>query len=227
METENTNQLQTPVQSPSQNQSPPSEDQPRQSKKFIIILAIIIALFFFGVGGYLLGTNKSQSIPQYKQVTVSPTNIVQPSPTNTPTPIEDPTANWKTYINEKLKFSIKYPTSWTEKGPVADNDKTLVYLYSNESFGEGPESIKYYIWIYSDTRLPSTKLTKELIGAYTAYKTDELPSQSGTLSAFITKDEKTYISISITPYDVKQPYPSQSKYVDTFNQMLSTFKLTN
>lgn len=226
METENTNRPQTPIQNPSQNPPIYSEGQSMWSKKIRVILAIIVALLSFGVGGYLLGTTKNQTTLQPQQVTVSPTNTPQTSPSNKTIQIEDPTANWKTYINEKLKFSIKYPTSWTEKSPVADNNSTLVYLYSNESFGEGPEPIKYYVWIYSDNKLPNAKLTKEVVGEYTVYKTDELPSRSGALSVFITKDEKTFISASITPYDVKQPFPSQDKYVNIFNQMLSTFRLT-
>lgn len=227
MDTENTNQPLAPIESSSQNQSPSPEGQSRKSKKFIVILCIIVALFSFGIGGYFLGANKNQTESQSQQVNVSPT-ATQPSPTNTPNSVENSaTASWKTYTSEKNKFSIRYPSSWTEKGPVADYDNTIVYLNASETFGEGPEPIWYYVWIYSDNKLPNAKLTKEVIGGYTAYKTDELPSQSGTLSVFITKDEKIYISISITPYDVKQPFPSQDKYVDVFNQMLSTFRLTD
>lgn len=227
MDLEDTNQPSVSMGDSSQKQSSPSENQPIQSKKLIILLGIIIALFAFGVGGYFLGANKNQTTPQSQQITVSPT-ISQPSPTNTPISVESSTtASWKTYTSEKNKFSIKYPSSWTEKGPVADSDNAIVYLNAGETFGEGPEPIRYYVWIYSDNKLPNAKLTKETVGEYTVYKTDELPSRSGALSAFITKDEKTYISVSITPYDAKQPFPSQDKYVDIFNQMLSTFRLTD
>ncbi|MDO8620930.1 MAG: hypothetical protein Q7R31_01480 [Candidatus Levybacteria bacterium] len=138
----------------------------------------------------------------------------------------DPTANWKTYTNGSLKFSVKYPNSWNEKGPISNNDNTLVYLNANESFGQGPEPVKYYVWITADN-LPNVKLTKESIGEYTVYKTNELPSRSGALNAFITEDGKKYISVSLTPYDLKQPFPSQDKYVDIFNQILSTFRFAN
>lgn len=227
MDVQNTNQLSSPIESSSQNQSSSLQDQPRQSKGFIVILGVIVALFAFGIGGYLLGVNKNQTTPQSQQVTASPT-VTQTSPTNNPISVENSiTASWKTYTNEKSKFSIKYPSSWTEKGPVAGYDNTLVYLYADETFGEGPEPIGYYVWIYSDNKLPNAKLAKEVVGEYTVYKTGELPSRSGALSAFITKDEKTYVSVSITPYDVKQPFPSQDKYVGIFTQMLSTFRLTD
>lgn len=197
-----------------------------------IILGVIFLLLIVGGGAYYLGTQNSQTTSQNQNINTQPTanpqNIVA-SPTNTQvvgqTPSNAAISNWKTYTNTKNNFSIKYPSSWTEKGQVADN--TLVYLHADESFGEGPEPIQYYVWIYSYNKLPSAKLTKESIGTYTVYKTDELPSRSGALAAFITKDEKTYIAISITPYDVKQPYTSQNKYVNIFNQMLSTFQFTN
>lgn len=129
MEIQNTNQPETPVQSPSQDQPPQSEDQPRQSKKFIIILAIIIALFFFGVGGYLLGTNKNQSKSQDQQTNVLPTNIVQSSSTNTPTPIENSTTNWKTYTNSDYGISLKYPAD------AVASIKTVYSMLSKSSDG--------------------------------------------------------------------------------------------
>ena len=112
METENTNQPQTSIQNPGQNKPIQSEDQPGQSKKIVSILAIVIALFAFGIGGYFLGVNKNQTTPQSQQVTVSPT-FVQPSPTNNPISVENSaTANWKTYTSTKANYSFKYPSEW-------------------------------------------------------------------------------------------------------------------
>ncbi|MBI2019916.1 PD40 domain-containing protein [Candidatus Daviesbacteria bacterium] len=77
MDIENTNQPLAPLEGSTQNQSLPSEDQPRQSKKLIIILGIIIVLLAFGVGGYILGLSNSRIIDknQNNTVAVSPTNI--------------------------------------------------------------------------------------------------------------------------------------------------------
>lgn len=146
---------------------------------------------------------------------------IKPGPLKT-----DETANWKTYVNENLKFSVKYPNSWSEKAPVANNDTTLVYLNSDESIGQGSEPIKYYVWITAEN-LPNVQMSRELIGEHIVYKTDQLPSRSGALNAFITRDDKKYVSISLTPYDLKQPFPSQDKYVNIFNQILDTFKFTD
>ncbi|MBI2040327.1 hypothetical protein HYT18_04610 [Candidatus Microgenomates bacterium] len=111
MEIENTNQQQVPIQNPIQNQSTPLTSQSNLSKKIVIILAIIVALSAFGVGGYFLGANKNQTIPQPQQA-VAPSIVTQPSPTNTPNSAEDSTTStWKTYQDSKYGFSFRYPSN--------------------------------------------------------------------------------------------------------------------
>lgn len=75
---ENTNQPQIPIQSPGQNQPVLPENQPSQSKKIIIILAIIVVFLAFGVGGYILGTRNS-NLGNLKPFNSS----TSPSPTST------------------------------------------------------------------------------------------------------------------------------------------------
>lgn len=151
---------------------------------------------------------------------------------------KDETAGWKTFTNSTLSFSLKYPSNWTKKG---------LYLYSSEKFGPGPEAINYYVWIkeyknpqdlsFKDvvaqaefpndaTLKNSFKFTKETISGYTVYKTENIPSRSGQLSAFFTEDESRYISLSLVPYDKANPFEGQSKYLNIFNLILSTFKFT-
>lgn len=232
MEENNPNQPANPAENSVQTQITPNQVH-NQRGFFPIVLGILVLLIVVGGGAYYLGTQNGRTTSQGQnnpQSTINPENTVAiptSTPTDTQTTSDTETVNWKTYADTRNNFSIKYPSGWTEKGPVADNDTTLVYLHADESFGEGPEPIQYYVWIYSDSKLPSAKLTKESLGAYTIYKTDELPSRSGALTAFITQDEKKYIAVSITPYDVKQPWISQDKYIGIFNKMLSTFKFTN
>ncbi len=130
MEIENTNQPQIPIQAPNQNQPLSSEDQPKQSRKIIVVLAIIVVLLLaFGVGGYFLGVHKNQTRPPYQQVTTPSVNIIQPSPTNTPMPIEDSTTNWKTYTNSDFGISLKYPVD------AVASTKTLYSMLSKSSNG--------------------------------------------------------------------------------------------
>lgn len=93
METDNTNQP-VPPQAPLPN--PPSH-----SKIFIIITSVIL-LTMIGVGSYVLGTRKNQTVVQNNQLSISPTvSQLSPNP--------DETANWKTYANTKYNYQFKYP----------------------------------------------------------------------------------------------------------------------
>ncbi|MDD4785216.1 MAG: PsbP-related protein [Candidatus Shapirobacteria bacterium] len=63
---------------------------------FLIVTSISIILLF----------PKGQSIPQTSQINESVT------PTSIATPTSNPTSNFKTYINKKYGYSIKYLNNW-------------------------------------------------------------------------------------------------------------------
>ena len=74
----------------------------------IIILFLVSIFLLFGVfyAGYWLG--KSEKLKtQSKQ-----TQNLTPTPKQ-PTPTPDPTADWKTYRNEKHKYEVRYPKEWS------------------------------------------------------------------------------------------------------------------
>ena len=215
----NQNEVQTtqPVQ-PEMPAQQPLSPKKSNSKKVFWTFAILLFLIAFVVGGFFTGAKQNISLNQR-----ATSNIVQ----STPAPTPNSTVNWKTYMNTKFGFQVNYPASWTESGAISSGDNTIVYLNANESIGNGPEPLKYYVFIAEEDTLPNVNLTKGSVGDYTAYKTSDVPSQLGTLSTFITEDNKKYISISLTPYDLKKPFDSQDKYIDIFNQILSTFKFTN
>lgn len=68
------------------------------------IIALIITFLF---SGYLISNIIISLIRPIYQITSSLDGV--PSPT----PISDPIATWKTYTNETLGFSLKYPSAWT------------------------------------------------------------------------------------------------------------------
>ncbi|MEK7517909.1 MAG: hypothetical protein AAB583_05135, partial [Patescibacteria group bacterium] len=104
--------------SDSPNQSPlVSQNSPRSSKPFIIVLAILL-IVAVGVGGYILGANQNQIAQPPPQLV--PT-IIQPSPTqtitSTPMPSEATiapiksvplisTSGWKAVANNGIAFMI-------------------------------------------------------------------------------------------------------------------------
>ena len=86
--------------------SPASVPNSGWKSKLPLISGVVLLLALVGAAGFLLG--KSFSQPK----TSSPSSISQVSPSPTPeTPTPDPTANWKTILNEQAGISFKYPES--------------------------------------------------------------------------------------------------------------------
>lgn len=99
----NQNQSQaSPVQPTEPTQQSPEYSSSKTSKSIIAIFVAVIVLT--GVGGYVLGTKKSQTVVEDKIV-------FQPSPA----PVDETAnpdsigGNWKTYVDSKYGFSLKYP----------------------------------------------------------------------------------------------------------------------
>src|SRR3990167_3570641 len=69
---------------------------------------IILAIIIFAVA-ILIAINTDL----VKRLKKEPSPIPVPSPTaQQSSPTSDETANWKTYINQKHGFSLKYPSEW-------------------------------------------------------------------------------------------------------------------
>lgn len=79
------------------------------SKTMLLILGTIALMLVSALGGYYLGANKQSQTPQL------PTQPYRslPTPTTTPTPTSDETANWKTFTGTTkdpvIKHSFQYP----------------------------------------------------------------------------------------------------------------------
>ena len=84
-----------------------------------------------------MGTKQNQTVVQNQQVSTSPTTITS----RTPTP--DETANWKTYRNDNLGFSIQYPVDYKIEEKIFSDKTGRITLSSPdltwEEFGGGDE----------------------------------------------------------------------------------------
>lgn len=90
---------------------------------------ILLFLVIVGLGAYLLGTQ---------------VNIFQkPSSTLSPTPIPNPTANWKTYSNSKYGFQIHYPDSLFFKEGDDTNQPPFIFVGSLIEAKYANQSIHY------------------------------------------------------------------------------------
>ena len=252
METENTNQPQAPIQNPGQNQPIHSEDQPGQAKKIVSILAIVIALFAFGIGGYLLGTNRNQT--NIQQSPTSSISTPQPSSSNNVVSTVNSTiADWKIYTSDELKLLFKYPQNFR----VSDFYKSNAYPKSitldfNQTEGASArwlriekidaKDIQYLLNLqigksYKDptiteidvltTRLPNQKIAG--IDSY-IFETNQGWEIPGPIKKILIPRDNSFYSVTITysnlsNYNLIPLGPDKDvDYVKIFDQVLSTFQ---
>lgn len=102
----------------------------------IVLVAFLIALVF-GAGGYLLGT-RSQKADDSAATTPSSSTDKTTSTTKKSTSSEIP-SDWKTYTNNEIGFTMRYPSDWTE--PVLNKQENVAgkpgFTYST-STNKGP-----------------------------------------------------------------------------------------
>ena len=123
------NQNHTPPVSPV-GQTPPIQTPPVSKQKSKLPVGIIIGIILFLiVAGSTAGfyVFKQQSL----KTALKPVPSVIPDVTrNPPSPSPDPTANWKTYTDKELGFSIKYPTTiLKDRREICTNDASGLGLH--------------------------------------------------------------------------------------------------
>lgn len=107
--------------------------------KIAIILIILAAIIPSSV---LLFSKSKETKVQIQTATI------------TPSPTPDPTANWKTYTNNELGFSIKYPKNWGEPvWPCHTNDSVCFSVrgYNTANYQEKPNIAGGAISIFRGT----------------------------------------------------------------------------
>lgn len=109
------NQPVPPITPPTPQPSPP-ENLPvspiKKISKLLITTLVLLFLATTGAAGYFVYQNY-----QLKQAP-QPQPSLLPIATTSPAPTPNPTANWETYINEKYRYTIKYPpTLFVQGGP--------------------------------------------------------------------------------------------------------------
>src|SRR3989344_572885 len=96
-----------------------------------IIIIALITIFLLGIGAtaaYFKLYQKPTPLPQSSPDALS--EIQSPQPTTTP----NDTANWKTYTNNKYKYSLKYPTNWN----IEDNGNQVTITNGELRFDINP-----------------------------------------------------------------------------------------
>lgn len=98
----------------------------KNKKGFVnIALVVLILVILVGSVGYFVFVKRSEPITE--QLTLSPVQSMTSTKTAvslSPASTSDKTANWETYTNTTLGFSIKYPTDWTVDSLRSNREKS-------------------------------------------------------------------------------------------------------
>jgi len=196
-------------------------------KGTVALLIILGAIVLLG-GGYALGKYYPNLVGK-EEATVTPTVApsVERSVVKTVTATTDETANWKTYTNNKHKFSVKYPSDWQAKdNPTYPEEGTSFYA------PEFADSNIYYVAIAWDKlghgvegydKQSSTTIGLCSIDKWVGTNTETFGDNSNNrlLSAFCTRDNNT------VTLEAKYLMDKENLFETTFDKMASTFQFTN
>lgn len=189
-------------------------------------------------------TNPSilQSILASRSTRSGLVSVIQP----TPSPLPDPTANWKTYINSKYNYSVKYPNNWTAKStepgpPDLQLNSTarglVLYPSKFESSAQAQNSVSLMIEGPENVVYPTYEKWVNDVGKNVYFKvTNTEEKQFAEKSAKVVSGEydgygfpAKIISIYFGSTDGKSYYNvsvvdnKNDSDLSTINQILSTF----
>ena len=192
-------------------------------KNTIIVILILVVL---SLGGYVV---YQETKPNYQPVTrpslVQDSNTAPVTPEPVPTVANpDPTADWKTYTNEKYGFEFKYPANHTPYSDV-QNDKLVpalanairINLAENEAHVIccEPTGVSFVIGDVSADTLADSRLQKTAVGGREArLLLGEGNLGSGYKLIYVKTSAGDWLTIG------------QTIKTDFSDQILSTFRFT-
>ena len=197
------------------------------------ILGGILGVFV--LAGAVFGAYKLGQKQVYPELGEGPT----PTPVAVATPTLDPTANWKTYTNEKYGYSIKYPAEWSEQLKCEGGTITDDYVcFLSPDFEESPagaimgSTVKGgVVLIYGQGGVVSLLPDGFCAPGGPAYISECKEIKVGDLQAMQRKigDTQTEVGILKTGkfiLDIKAIYnaASEDEIARTLNLILSTFR---
>lgn len=217
--------------------------QPNSFSKLKLFLSAnkfwtILFTFFFtssvSMTTYLLAADShpSSSKPASENIfpTPTPTPLPQtvitdapPTPTLTPIPTiiipADPTATWSAFTSSKYSYSVKYPLGWTAQTTAQTDPKILEYVVFNPvatKAGTLSITLSYGTRTYSEALAldPQTGSTI-MVASVSATKKN-------------SKDSNGYKATNvIVPFGFNTIiFNAKDTYLNRFNQMLTTLKLS-
>jgi hypothetical protein len=206
-------------------EEPLMNPMPHSSPKSAYILFVLLLLFSFGLGIYILATPSDQNVftPYFKKT--FPQNQIQPlasesaqlTQTPAPTPIIDMTG-WNTYINKQYKYSVKYPQDWTvaNLGELEPKIPNYVSFNPPEATSSAKEVlIEYSTRSYQEVLALSPATTRATLVASISAAVREEEDSNHIISVFVIMPIEQHTII----------FRGHKQFEAIFNKMLETFTL--
>jgi len=178
-----------------------TDSRPKANSFLIILLSILLLIScviagFFAYGDWRLNNQLTRTSTVSKELT------------------SDQSKNWKTYTNEKYKYSVRYPENWFLRD-ISDGSQLEIYYQPDKTkpvgeilFGSVDERL------YIDA---SKVANEEIVIGKSIAKC--LTDDTTKIWCYLNNDNE-YLSILI----IKE---KDEEYNKTLDQILSTFKFTN
>ena len=209
------------------NPNPPQQSYygKRGWLKWVLIYLTIAVLIYGGIY-YYLATQQKKSSP-YSTNSPTPT-ISQPSPTPDlyTEGTRSATANWKTYTNTKVGYTISYP----EYFEIDTQNEEAVSIYRKEDI-TNPKydgmgrccGMTIYFRNYGGIDVSGRPLEKTFVNEHTATRIADNPQYMEDIWVD-NPNKKNTVRIGISTFAAKPPYDKDD--FEIYNQILSTFKFT-
>lgn len=187
--------------------------EPPKKKSFAWLL-ILVFLFLLASTGVL-----AYQYYQLKTQVASPAPSPFLVPSLTPTPSQDPTADWKTYTSTNLGFSFHYPPNSIIKTDTLSIDGSLEFNNFILFVEKTNDTLTNYVNKLKDTN--GTALVTKNIGDIPTI--EWVGAFKNAPTHYISFENKGYVySFGITPLDDMTSFnPNNTNLLD---QILSTFK---
>lgn len=192
----------------------------------VLLIVLVLVLLLASVAGYFIINNRQTNRQQTTQNVFLPTQY--PSPTiatiipQTGTLIPTTaTSNWKTYTNNKLKFSIKYPSEFktvTENpiGPSGDTDIN----FNMDNYNSG-NNVIMDVTDHNEVLVRKEYPTQQMIVGSKSYTAHLAYSSSNKVIQISIPLPDTANQLGITiSFDT-----DATQWMGMVNQMLSTFQI--
>lgn len=216
----------------------PEKSGNNNSAVYLVIIFLLLAIIGFLGWKYVFGEKIMSSF--------SPA-IPIPQVTSTPTVVVDQTANWKTYTDNPGMYSFQYPPNFTltiRPSGIQPKYNYITVSYTTREVGKGapvpiPDDFGFTVDVYAKdseqgnywSSNPWLQINSLKVDGYSVSQGKTFAGFGPSPEIFDAKNAQVYNLHTVTTVADKvyvfSAIPSNSKHINFYDQILSTFKFVD